>query len=72
MKSSRRQRRDVSAVAAVEEEDLRIFVAEVLAGHEDQISGLTRAGRADDQRVADIRDVMHDTDRSRSAGDRQQ
>ena len=47
---SRRQRRDVSAVAAVKEEDLRIFVTEVLAGHEDQISGLTRARRADDQR----------------------
>ena len=52
-------------MAAVEEENLGVFVAEMLAGHEDQIGCLARAGRTDDKRVTDIRDVMHDTHRSR-------
>ena len=51
------ERGGADRTAEVEGEDLGPFVSAELQGHEREQHGLPRAGRADDERVADVADV---------------
>ena len=56
--AAHRERRGPDAAAEVEGEDLRAGITAELQRHQRQQHALARAGRADDQRVADIADMQ--------------
>ena len=62
------ERGGTNAAAEVEGEDLGVLVAPELHCHQRQQYRLARAGRADDQRVADIADMKRKPERGRAFG----
>ena len=64
--AAHRERRGPDAAAEVEGEDLRPGITAELQRHQRQQYALARAGRPDDQRVADIADMEAEPERCRS------
>ena len=62
------KRRGADRAAEIEGEDLRVGIAAELHGHQREKDGLARAGRTDDQRMADIADVKGKPERGASLG----
>ena len=64
--AAHRQGRRPDRPAEVEGEDLGARISAELEGHQRQQDGLPRAGRADDQSVADIADMEREAERRRA------
>ena len=64
--AAHRERRGADRAAEIEGEDLRAGVAAELQRHQRQQHALAGAGRADDQRVADIADMEREAERRRA------